>query len=516
MGADFSKYEKESGGNLDNQLTEKSNYILEELEKFFRPLEGFQWNDGETIEDLDKYTNSEIKINDKTIKTFDKDNNLTRDAKDLLNEERYVCHQLVFIYKNELKKLISDKRFKDQIKNFITRIQDKRKIKRDKTDDDKENGDYSFYLKDWELDMDKEDPQKKEDVEIICDQVIDYYFLKYKIYRILKTIDNDPYMNEINEIKNLVNSKKIKKYNIGLQNENPDKYINLLINSRKQIKIIINDIYNNLLKDKYSMADLKQTLKFLQTPNEKLTNYCKNVYNFKYNLDNAQEIKDEKTYLEFQDFSNKTKKCNEITFKSPKINYKKLQNEIQVNPVYEDSKKFYEDSENFCYNKDNDKKYLEMIENDLSENEINELSLILQTYEKDQILKQKKGCQLLFNKIKNKLENLYCFDDVSEYIKPEKSLNEIESKLDNMNDNDLIELETKLVNSKDKIEKSNKKCDNFKEKIDLLIAEIQNKIFVELDVNKFMPPPELGSIPKVSGVAAPPPFDINNLPPPAI
>lgn len=255
MGADISK-----PNALDTAFTQKSNEILEELEKFFRPLEEFEWVDKDEksfdpkmkVDALDKYIDENGDINMKRLK-----------------EERYVCNQLVFIYQKELLKLIGDENLKKGINDFA----EKRGI----------------YLRDWKFD---------KNMQNICDQIIDYYTKKYKVYRIINSLiyENnskkfvDPFMEDYLSLSESIKKDKSGKNFINAKLKNFNEQIGKdsvkLGEAREDfLKEIKNIILEPLQQDKLTKNELENILANFSVKENKLNqsfqNYCKDIYTAK-------------------------------------------------------------------------------------------------------------------------------------------------------------------------------------------------------------------------------------------
>jgi len=222
MGNEISRRDK----SLEEQFKIKSNYILQQLDSFFGPIQGFKWENGtkdvsglmDDVEDIDQYL--------ETIK-----------------EERYVCNNLVAVYKTSLKSLTKDKEFRTLVERFVD---DKFK---DKEYFDINNFDVKIKATDLNL--------KKSPEDDICDLVTRYYYQKYLIYRLIKNID--PYNKEYNDVQDKIKTElnKFERSDIDpkMKQKAKDKIVKMET-KRKEFQKLLNDSLNELLNDELSYSSL--------------------------------------------------------------------------------------------------------------------------------------------------------------------------------------------------------------------------------------------------------------------
>jgi hypothetical protein len=272
--------------------------IEEELTKFFRPLDGFKWefSDGSLKEIKRLPDNLEWDI-DKV--DFQK-----------IKEERLVCIQLVYIYKKNLKERIKDQDFKNKVEKFVI----------DKKIDQGEVGKdvYGPFLKEWDLLI------GKNGEEGICDDVLKYYYLKYRIISLLKEIRNDPYQKDYIELINQSNWKSI-------NDKERAKVLNKINNSRNKVRDKINRILIEVeAKDGISYPKLLEIYNSLTGLN--LEEYCTD-------LTNAEELqfivknysKDLLNTLNVDFYLNqKVPDCQGKKLKDKRQKYKEKKNSLQA------------------------------------------------------------------------------------------------------------------------------------------------------------------------------------------
>ena len=281
MGNDISKKD-----NLDAQFKEKSKYIVQELDNFFGPIEGFKWQ-GEGEGEAQSVP---------SLSTYEKDLNLENLEK--LKEERDVCSHLIGAYKNSLKGMLKDKDFKSNVNDFLKT----KKVNPERISID------------VRIDTAKFDPATNK---TICDKVIRYYFLKYKIYRLLKNLD--PYSKNYNDIVNMLqNDQDIKDKQLRLSPkkiEAATRGRKKMEDARNKFRNLIMSSMNNILNDELTYPEMKKLEATLQK-DKTLSEYCKSIYNVGYNITKLKKTNDLDNF-DF-DFDGELEICNKINLNDSK------------------------------------------------------------------------------------------------------------------------------------------------------------------------------------------------------
>ena len=240
MGNDISKKD-----NLDTEFKQKSNLIIEELDAFFGPIEGFYFksSDGRKteIKSLDsKYTPE-----------------FSQDVIDKIKNERNVCNNIIGVYRNTLKGLLKNKLFSKRLDSFVRN----KKL-------DTQKFDIGIRITNF-----KDEPA-------ICDRVVEYYWMKYLVYRMLRNLD--PLAEEYAMIDKLTKSKKWS----NLFDKNYEEAIKIkkdLDQQRNKVRGLIHENIDKLLKDNLTYEDLMEIYKNL-IEDKKLESYVEKIYNICENL----------------------------------------------------------------------------------------------------------------------------------------------------------------------------------------------------------------------------------------
>jgi hypothetical protein len=244
--------------SLEQEFTDRSNYIIQELDSFFGPIDGFTWqfsNDTKVVDGLEKFDTGkyqEAENKDLFYKT--------------IKEERYVCNNIVGIYKKSLKSLLKNKIFRGNAIDFV------------KT---KFGKDYEKYFNDPEY-FDVKirnhvyNNKDKDTDSYICNTVIDYYFLKYKIYRLIKNID--PYSKDYDQLK-----KQLEFYDRPQSTDNDKKMIKNIQDKlrqmerkRRKFQESLNETLKSILDDNLNYRELTKVYGSLVDSNE-LQDYAENL-----------------------------------------------------------------------------------------------------------------------------------------------------------------------------------------------------------------------------------------------
>jgi hypothetical protein len=254
MGNDISlpNFKLRSSKDLDDRFNQISNYIIKELDAFFGPLE---------IGKLDDII----------------------DDKESIKQERKVCRNLIGVYKRSLYGLMKDPETKRKLMELA----------RNKGIDSKE---FDVKVRTYDIPSmtiltGEDDERDKETKVSICDKVIDYYVLKYKIYRLLSVID--PYEKDY---------KYIEKYFYNNQNRLLDldkrerqkvtKLIGDLKTSRDTLKVYLYENLKQILGDDLTYKELQDTYRKL-TADSKLQSYYNKLEDACFNLNNFESNRPE-------------------------------------------------------------------------------------------------------------------------------------------------------------------------------------------------------------------------------
>ena len=273
MGAESSKTE------LKNELKDISNQINQELSDFFGNIEGFQWSSGGKVDSLEKYAKGNLNLvpSRETIKS--------------IKEERQVCQSIILPYKDRLNGLLKDSKFREKLDSFV-----------------KQKG-----LKSNKITI--RDRKFSQSNDEICDEVIKYYYLKYRLYRLLKNFD--PYQAEYEYIiKSIDKIKKSQKKKLTNEDEINQRILELQ-SARKDYQDFVLKYLKKLNNDpKYS--EMESLWYELTKNNTRLAGYCNKISNSCENISNYAFLKNPENF-KLTD-SSKNKQCGQINLE----NYKQL------------------------------------------------------------------------------------------------------------------------------------------------------------------------------------------------
>ena len=279
MGAQSSKT------NLDKQLQEISNQINQELSDFFGNIDGFKWTGGGDVKSMEKFAKGNL------------DFVPTRSTIKGIKEERQVCQNLIVSYKDRLKNLMNDDNFKTKLTNFLQ----KKGINPNKIQE------VGIRVRQFSQDNDE-----------ICDDVIKYYYLKYRLFRLLKNAD--PYQEEYEYITKAFRSPKIEskfaKLNVDTQNDIKER-INELETARYEYKLFALNYLKKLEKDP-SYQDMEDLWYEITKDNKKLSNYCNKIENTCDNMTSFAETSNPENFKLIE--KTKNKQCGQINLE----NYKQV------------------------------------------------------------------------------------------------------------------------------------------------------------------------------------------------
>ena len=252
MGNDISKKD-----NIDEDFKQKSNLVIEELDSFFGPIQGFFWKTSDGRK-------TEIKGLDESYRP-----DFSQEVIDKIKKERNVCNNIIGTYKKSLKGLLKDKIFNQRINSFIKN----KKL-------DAKNFDINIRVTNF-----KEEPA-------ICDRILEYYWMKYLVYRMLRNLD--PLAEEYALIEKFIKSPRWT--NLLDQNyEEANKIKKELDQQRDRVRGLINENINQLLQDDLTYDDLMKLYKNL-VEDKKLQSYAEEIYNICENLADLEASSNPKAY----------------------------------------------------------------------------------------------------------------------------------------------------------------------------------------------------------------------------
>jgi len=277
MGAQTSKSE------LITEFNQISNEINQELSDFFGKIDGFTWTNGSKVDSMEKYARGNL------------DYSPRKSTMDSLKEERQVCQSIVLVYKERLNNLLSNSAYKQNLINFI-----------------KKKGIDESKIKDIGI----KSRTFGEKNDSICDDVLRYYYLKYRLYRLLKNYD--PYGEEY---KYIIKSKEALK----------SKFDNTLPETKKDIMNRISELES--ARNEYQSFAIKYLKKLTKDPsykemeniwyeltkdNKNLKRYCNKVSNICDNITNFASATDSKNFKIKEE--SKNKQCGQVNLE----NYKQV------------------------------------------------------------------------------------------------------------------------------------------------------------------------------------------------
>jgi hypothetical protein len=276
MGSDSSKQTRSLGGpkalSLKESFTKKSNFINQRLSDFFGPIEGFKLS-STSVPSLEKY-------NDPTFRVLSKEN-MKR-----IKEERHVCSNLIISYTDSLNGLLEDSEFRKKVERFVSNME----IRPEKV------GKISVRL------------LKSINNDDICNDVINYYFLKYRVFRLIH--DFDPYEKEFEFITNsLQNSSKYSQLEDYKQEIGKIKY-SQLVKARNEYQMFVSEYINRLNRDDLTYPELEELYSKLIS-NSSIARYCQATYNICDDVENFLTTKDLKSF-NFRDLSYDYEICRNI------------------------------------------------------------------------------------------------------------------------------------------------------------------------------------------------------------
>ncbi len=252
MGNDISKKD-----NIDEDFKKKSNLVIDELDSFFGPIQGFILKTGDGRK-------TEIKSLDDRYKP-----EFSQEVIDQIKKERNVCNNIIGTYKNSLNGLLKDKVFSQRVNSFIKN----KKL-------DAKNFDINIRITNF-----KDEPA-------ICDRVMEYYWMKYLVYRMLRNLD--PLAEEYALIEKFTKSSRWN--NLFDQNyEEANKIKKDLDQQRDRVRELINQNMNQLLQDNLTYDDLMRLYKNL-IEDKKLQSYAEEIYNVCENLADLEVSSNPKSY----------------------------------------------------------------------------------------------------------------------------------------------------------------------------------------------------------------------------
>ena len=291
MGNEITKQDKTNVDSLQRKFNDQTNHIIRELDNFFGPIQGFKWSEsGPVIPSMDK-----IKITSNYT--------LTDDVKKQLREEREVCSNIVAVYKDTLKGLMKDVNFKNTIDKFS------KGLYKDKRGNPKNVG-----IEKLEINI-RDDKFNNAKTENICNRVIDYYFLKYRVYRLLKNLD--PYEKIYNDIQNDLENMIDEKVNFTPEQFQEEmRREKKLETSRLRVMKYISESLDKLMKDNMSYDNMKALHKEIIN-NTNLKNYCKSIYNSYADITKFK--KEDPSNFNFVDEEFGEKLCQGKTLENPEV-----------------------------------------------------------------------------------------------------------------------------------------------------------------------------------------------------
>lgn len=277
MGSDISK---ESTRSMKESFTAKSNYINQRLSDFFGPIDKFKYENSKEVPSLEKYDDPTYRV-------------LSQENMDKIKEERQVCSNLVLTYKDALDGMLKDPNFRSKVNQFVSNM----KIDPDRL------GNLSIRL------------LKSRDNNSICNDVINYYFLKYRVFRLIN--DYDPYEKEFEFISKSLetNASKYSQLEQGKQEIGYRKF-NQLVQARNEYQKFVNTYMDELLNDDLTYPELEDLYSKL-TSNKSTARYCQSVYNICDDVENFNQTKDIKNF-NFRDLSYDYEICRNINLTNVK------------------------------------------------------------------------------------------------------------------------------------------------------------------------------------------------------
>lgn len=251
MGNEISlpNFKLRSSKDLDDRFNQISNYIIKELDAFFGPL---------------TYTvNGQEKKIDNII-----------DDKEAIKQERKVCRNLIGVYKRSLYGLMKDPATKRKLMELA----------RNKGIDSEE---FDVKVRTYDIPsmniLEGEDDDRDKDTKIsICDKVIDYYVLKYKIYRLLSVLD--PYEKDYKFIERYFYKNQNRLLDLDKrERQKVTKLIGDLKTSRDTLKVYLYENLKQILGDDLTYKELQDTYRKL-TADTKLQSYYNKLEDACFNL----------------------------------------------------------------------------------------------------------------------------------------------------------------------------------------------------------------------------------------
>jgi predicted transcriptional regulator len=271
MGNDISKASIKS---MQEDFTNKSNYINERLSDFFGPIDGFKYSNSKEVPSLEKYDDPTYRV-------------LSKEKMDAIKEERQVCANLVLSYKDALDGMLQDATFRSKVNQFVNNM----KINPDRLNP------VSVRL------------LKSRDNESICNDVLNYYFLKYRVFRLIK--DFDPYQKEFEFINSGLEKNKGKYTNLDPQKQEIGKQkYDQLINAKNEHHSFVSRYIDELMNDDLTYPDLEELYAKLNN-NKSTARYCQAVYNICDDVETLNNTKDVKNF-NFRDLSYDYEICRNV------------------------------------------------------------------------------------------------------------------------------------------------------------------------------------------------------------
>jgi hypothetical protein len=252
MGNDISKRD-----NLLEDFEQKTNIVVQQLDNFFGPIDGYNLISGgqkKTIKSIDESYRPEF----------------SQEIINKIKNERQVCNNIVGVYKNTLEGLLKDKVFNQKINTFI---------KNKKLDAQKFDINIRFF-----------EPKIKDEPSI-CERVLEYYWMKYLVFRMLRNID--PLAEEYALIEKFTQSNKWK--NLDKNYQEAMKIKKELDQERDKVRSLINENITKLLQDDLTYNDLMKLYKNL-IEDKKLQSYLEHIYNICENISDLESSSNPDSY----------------------------------------------------------------------------------------------------------------------------------------------------------------------------------------------------------------------------
>lgn len=248
MGNDISRDD-----NMFDDFNKKSNIVIQQLDNFFGPINGSN-TQTKRIKSLDESYRPEF----------------SKEIIDKIKDERQVCNNIIGVYRNTLDGLMRDKNFKQKVNSFI---------KNKKLDSQK-----------FDINIRLFEPKINEESSI-CQPILEYYWMKYLIYRMLRNLD--PLAEEYALIEKFTQSSKWTNLNKNYQEA--VKIKRELDRQRDRVRTLINENINKLLENDLTYNDLIKLYKNL-VEDKKLESYIEHIYNVCENISDLERSSSPDSY----------------------------------------------------------------------------------------------------------------------------------------------------------------------------------------------------------------------------